>query len=250
MRRSPMRRSPMRLLAARTTVVAVRTTVVAAVSLLVVLTAGRPALAHTEIEIDNPQAGATNVTMTMTAEAESSSAGIASVRVVLPEGMRASDVTLTTGPDGWALAANPDGFTASGAALPARRNAKLVLRLAQLPASATPTVLAFKTLVTYTNGQVDRWIEPPSPQNPNPDHPAPTVSLRPGAAPSPSPSATPSSTPAAASPTATQTATTQPEKKASSGSSTGAWIAVLVVALVVVAGAGGFVLARRRRTRS
>src|SRR6266508_4441167 len=124
-----------------------RAAAVAAVSVVAVLATAAPALAHAEVVIDNPQAGATNVTMTMTAEAESAKAGIVSVRVVLPDGIPPSAVALGTAPTGWTLTQIADGYTVGGTALPVRKNARLSVRIAQLPPTATQ--LVFKTLVTY-----------------------------------------------------------------------------------------------------
>lgn len=39
------------------------------------------------------------------------------------------------------------------------------------------TQIAFKTLQTYSNGDVVRWIDVPRPGQPEPDHPAPMLSL-------------------------------------------------------------------------
>src|SRR5689334_24641694 len=68
-----------------------------------VLVIAGPAAAHTEIEVDNATAGATNVTMSVSAEAESTKAGIASVAVQLPTGIAPDQVSLVSGPAGWAL---------------------------------------------------------------------------------------------------------------------------------------------------
>jgi Domain of unkown function (DUF1775) len=198
--------------------------------------AASPALAHTEAEMDNPQAGATNVTLTMTSEAESEKAGIVSVRVVLPDGIAPSQITLVSAPTGWTLTQGSDGYTVGGPALKVHTDAKQAVRIAQLPATAT--VLVFKTLVTYANGQVDRWIEPPSAANPKPANPAPTVTLRPAAV--VATSEAPAPTTAAAAPTtagATVTAT-----KPGGGSSLPWVISGIVVLIAAVAGA---VLLRR-----
>lgn len=39
------------------------------------------------------------------------------------------------------------------------------------------STLAFKTLQTYSDGKVERWIDLPQPSGPEPDHPAPTVTV-------------------------------------------------------------------------
>jgi hypothetical protein len=203
----------------------------AAVASAVVLAVAGPAWAHTAIDVDNPQAGARNVTMTVTAEAESNSAGIVSVRVQLPPGMPAQWVSLISGPAGWALSPAADGYTVAGPALPVRQDARYVLRLAQLPDTAA--VLTFKTLVTYSDGHVDRWIEEPTAANPSPDHPAPTVSLRPG------PAVPASSTAASAGPVVSPTpaaAGTRPASGRSGAGPVGWWIAaaLLLVAAVTI----------------
>lgn len=215
-----------------------RAVIVAGVALLAVLGIATPALAHTKVVIDNPQAGATNVTMTMTSEAESGKAGIVSVHVVLPEGITPDQVTLVSGPAGWTLTRTQDGYTVAGKALPVHTDAKLVARIAQLPATAT--VLIFKTLVTYSDGKVDRWIELPTASNPNPDQPAPTVSLKPAAVVATTAAATPSSAGAPAT-----TAAAAPTRAAAPGG--GSALPWIIGAVVLAAAVAGFVLVRRRR---
>jgi uncharacterized protein YcnI len=47
--------------------------------------------------------------------------------------------------------------------------------------------LTFKTLQTYSDGSIVRWIDPPAPAGqPEPEHPAPVVTLLPGSADAPS----------------------------------------------------------------
>jgi uncharacterized protein YcnI len=215
-----------------------RTVTVVAVAGLAAFGLATPALAHTAAEIDNPQAGATNVTLTMTSEAESGKAGIVSVQVVLPEGIAPTDVTLTAGPAGWTLTRTADGYSVGGAALPVHKDAKLSVRIAKLPDTATQ--LVFKTLVRYSDGQVDRWIEPPTAANPKPDQPAPVVVLKPAVVPT---SAAPVPTSAAPAPPTAATATAGTAAPASGGAGVLPW---LIGALVLVLAAVGFALYRRR----
>jgi hypothetical protein len=223
----------------------IRTATVAVTAGLALLVLGSPAWAHTEIEIDNPQGGATGVTMTVNAEAESDSAGIASVQMALPAGIAPAQVSLTSGPAGWTLTQGADGFTVAGAALPVHKDAKFVVKLAQLPPAGG--VLVFKTLVTYSNGKVDRWIEEPTPSNPNPPDPAPTVSVRPGAA--VATSAPPSTAPAASPTTGPATPTSATAQPAASGGNGLVWLVVTGV-LVLAALAGTLFALRRRRAGS
>jgi len=160
--------------------IALRLAAVAGLATAALLGVATPALAHTQATIDNPQAGAGNVLLTLNAEAESTTAGIKSLEVTLPGGIQPAQVSLTDGPGGWTFARTTQGFTVSGSALAVGTPAKASLRIAQLPATAQ--VLAFRTLVTYNDGKVDRWIEVPSTAAPDPPDPAPTVSLKPAAA--------------------------------------------------------------------
>jgi hypothetical protein len=160
--------------------IAPRLAAVAGLATAALLAVAAPALAHTQASIDNPQAGAGNVVLTLNAEAESTTAGIKSLDVTLPGGIQPAQVSLTDAPGGWTFTRTAQGFTVAGSTLAVGTPAKTSLRIEQLPATAQ--VLAFKTLVTYGDGKVDRWIEVPSTAAPNPPDPAPTVSLRAAAA--------------------------------------------------------------------
>jgi hypothetical protein len=144
------------------------------------LSIAAPALAHTQATLDNPHAGATNAMLSLNAEAESTTAGIAKLDVTLPGGIAPDQVSLASAPQGWAFARTAQGFTVSGTPLAVGTDAKTSLRIATLPGA--PTLLAFKTLVTYADGKVDRWIEVPTAGQPTPPNPAATVSLEPAGA--------------------------------------------------------------------
>jgi uncharacterized protein YcnI len=53
------------------------------------------------------------------------------------------------------------------------------VRIGELPAGGT---LAFQALQTYSDGQVVRWADPARPGEPEPEHPAPVVTVAPVAA--------------------------------------------------------------------
>lgn len=203
-----------------------------------------PASAHVEVSADKAQAGAADVTVTFSAEAESSSSGIASVRVVLPAGIAPDQVSWVSGPNGWALSPAADGYTVAGPALPTGKAAEYAVKVAKLPAGAT--TLPFKTLVTYGDGHVDRWIEVPAPGAKS-ENPAPQLTLAPaapgtgGGAPA---SAAPAPTTSAAPATPTQTVD-QGAKASDGGSPT--WPIVLGV-VVLIAALGGYLWYSRRRS--
>lgn len=229
----------------------------AAAAAAVVLLAAGPAAAHVEVEAEGARALGENVTIGFEAESESDSAGIAALRIVLPKGIRPADVTYGKGPKGWQFVEEADGYTVKGPALPVGESAAFSVTVRQLPDAKE---LAFKTLQTYGDGRVDRWIELGTGNG----NPAPVLKLRaalPGAksvrpispggrapsaassapasasvAPAPAPAATGS-----ASPGVRGTATESDE-----GLSAGAWAGI---AAAVVAVVGAAVIFGRRRRR-
>ncbi|WP_033327460.1 DUF1775 domain-containing protein [Streptomyces yerevanensis] len=228
-----------------------------AAALTATLTLAAPAAAHAEVEADKPQALAENATLDFVSEAESDTAGFTELRVVLPEGIAPGDVTLDEAPKGWKLKATSDGYTVGGPALKAGVDAEHKIKIRQLPDAKE---LAFKTVETYGDGEVSRWIELPS-GGEEPEQPAPVLKLKaaaPGAKPAdPSPSADPgeSATPSP-NPSATESdvaATgSDTDAKASEedeGSSAGLVIGGVVVALLVLGG-GAWWLVKRRTAAS
>ncbi|MEV0807646.1 DUF1775 domain-containing protein [Micromonospora sp. NPDC050200] len=181
-----------------------RVALAAAAGVAIAVALAAPASAHVEVVADKPQAGARDVTITFTGEAESTSAGIQSERVVLPSGISPQQVRLAKAPTGWKLSGSPDGFTVAGPPLKVGQDAVFAITVAQLPSDATE--LPFKTLETYSDGTVARWIEIPQPGQPEPANPAPVLKLKPAAAAPTGASPTPSSaspTPSSAAPTPT-----------------------------------------------
>jgi uncharacterized protein YcnI len=195
------------------------------------------AYAHVEVEAEPAVGGSANAVVTFSAEAESSTAGIASVRVVLPAGIAPSDVTLAKAPAGWTLTATADGYEVRGRALPKGTDAVHSVTVARLPNVAE---LTFKTLVTYSNGSVDRWIGGKSDESP-----APVLALTLGPEPTPT-TAAPTSAPATTAPASV------PAAPASAASDAGgnAWVwlllgALALVVVVVVVAMAGAILTRR-----
>jgi uncharacterized protein YcnI len=230
---------------------------VAVAAVVVVVAAGAgPAAAHAEVTASDARALAENVTLTFTSEAESGDAGIKQLRVVLPQGIAPDAVALKDAPKGWKLTATDDGYTVGGAVLGVGTNAEHSITVRQLPDA---TSLPFKTIETYGDGEVSRWIEVPS-GGKEVDNPAPVLELKaaaPGAvliAPSPSPSLTPepsvsSSAPAPSTPAAASTAPAVAAVAEDSGSNTGVIIAAVAVVVVLVVGAGVW-WSRRSRSQA
>ena len=225
-----------------------RVAAVAAVAGFAVLGVAGPALAHVEVSADKTTAGAENVTLTFNSEAENDKAGIKSERVVLPAGIEPASVTLVKAPAGWTFTPAADGFTVGGNALKIGVDAVWKVKIAKLPDGQTR--LSFKTLETYGDGSIVRWIEIQEPGQPEPDNPAPLVTLKPGpsAAPTsaaaPSPSAIVTTNPANPSPVA------QLAGDEGSGNSGSTWWIWVIVAVVLIGGGVLLVLRRRNAARS
>ncbi|MEU5096567.1 DUF1775 domain-containing protein [Streptomyces sp. NPDC020996] len=237
-----------------------RLALVGAAALTATLSLAGPAFAHAEVEADKAQALAENVTLTFVSEAESDDAGFRNVRVVLPDGIAPADVTLDEAPKGWKLTVTDDGYSVGGTALKPGVDAEYKIKVKQLPEAEQ---LVFKTIETYSDGEISRWIELPS-GGAEPEQPAPVLKLKaaaPGATPighsptaTPSPTAPATESPAAVSPdTAVSPATayaTAASDAATSDEDGGGSTGVIVggvVAAVVVLGGGAWWLARRRR---
>ncbi|WP_306215278.1 DUF1775 domain-containing protein [Actinoplanes sp. RD1] len=215
-----------------------RITTIGIVAGLGVLALAGPAAAHVEVEADKDTAGATDVTLTFHGEAENSGAGIAGERVVLPEGIAPGDVTLVKAPSGWTFTPTADGFTVGGKALKVGADAEWSVKVTKLPDGETR--LSFKTLETYGDGEVSRWIEIQEPGKDEPDNPAPLVTLKPGAPTSATPSATASPAPSVA-PSSQAVVVAAPDDDEDDGGSTW-WIWVLVAVVM-----GALVATVRRR---
>ncbi|MEV4640079.1 DUF1775 domain-containing protein [Actinoplanes sp. NPDC049548] len=208
-----------------------------------VLALAGPAAAHVEVSADKKQAGASEVTLTFHGEAENDAAGIKSERVVLPKGIAPEAVTLVKAPAGWTFTRTADGFTVAGKALKAGTDAEWKVKIAKLPDGETR--LPFKTLETYGDGEISRWIEVPEDGEAEPENPAPLITLKPGPKPASTAAAPASSAPVASASSVPPVVQADPVSETSDASSTW-WIWVVVGAMVVAGGA--FFLARRRRS--
>jgi Domain of unkown function (DUF1775) len=219
--------------------------VVAGVALGAVALAGS-AFAHVEVSAKPAQALAKDAVISFSAEAESGSAGIASIHVVLPQGIAPADVTYVSGPAGWQLAATADGYTVSGKALGVHKAVDYTIKVSQLPNAKT---LAFKSLVNYSNGDVDRWIELPTSGNPSPDHPAPILKLAAAPSPTSAPATEISPSPSASSPASAVTVSAVSADPAGSAPAS-IWGWAVVAALAAIAAALAITLIRRKSARN
>ncbi|MFC4495182.1 DUF1775 domain-containing protein [Streptomyces ovatisporus] len=215
---------------------------VAAMALVIAATGA--AAAHVEVESEGARALAKNVTVSFDAESESDSAGITKLEVVLPEGIDAKDVTYKEGPDGWKLKPSDEGYTVEGPKVGVGQNASYSISVRQLPDAEE---LAFKTLQSYDDGRVDRWIEVPQEGKAEPETPAPVLKLAPAESGASPESAAPSSSDGAQSPPAEQRAEPAAAKD-EGGLPAAVWFVIAAAVLAALAAAG--VLLMRRGANS
>ncbi|WP_328967476.1 DUF1775 domain-containing protein [Streptomyces sp. NBC_00239] len=238
----------------RTSPRAARVAAAIAIAAALVVAGASTAFAHAEVTASDDRALAENVTLSFSSEAESDSAGIKELRIVLPAGIAPGSVVLKEAPAGWKFTPTPDGYSVGGTALKAGEDAKHSVVVRQLPDEKS---LAFKTVETYGDGKVSRWIEVPT-GGQKVENPAPVLDLKPAApdakpvvpSPSPSPTPTPVQTSAAPTPSSVPSASASVNsaaEKKDEGGSTGLVIGILVA---LALGAGAAVWFKRRSTNT
>lgn len=213
----------------------------------VLLAAGTgTAAAHVHVDAPGAVAGTGPVTLGFSAASEAA-AGITAMRTQLPAGISPADVSLASGPAGWALTPTPGGFQVGGPALPSGQDAEYAVTVATLPAGVTE--LAFPTVQVYADGTEDTWIEPEVPGGPQPELPAPVLAVAPGTAapPPPAPATTPAP-PTEAEPAPLTATTPEPVAAADEGTG-GAWLGAAAAVAGLAAVAAGFWSRRSRAGR-
>ncbi|WP_318209433.1 MULTISPECIES: DUF1775 domain-containing protein [unclassified Streptomyces] len=214
------------------------------------------AFAHVEVEAENPRALAENIELSFNAESESPTAGITKLEVVLPEGIKPSDVAYKSGPAGWQLTPTDRGYAVSGPAVEAGRDAAYKVVIRQLPEAKS---LAFKTLQTYSDGRVDRWIELEESHGDggHSGSPAPVLELGPAApgakpvAPSTTPASPATAAPTSAAPTTPAASDAKAGAKASEAEESSPNTVLMIVGVLVLASVTvGVLWWNRRRGRA
>ncbi|GGW71538.1 DUF1775 domain-containing protein [Streptomyces xantholiticus] len=226
-----------------------RYTALTATATAAVLAAAAPAFAHVEVTAKDARALATDVRLEFMAESESTSAGITKLQVFLPDGMKPADVTYADGPKDWKLTREEKTFTVSGPAVATGKDAEFAVTIRQLPNTKS---LVLKTLQTYSDGRIDRWIErEESTGHGHGNAAAPRLDLKPAAA-GASPSATAKGTPSPSSSATTQapgnTAGPDSDRKDTAAQQDDATSPLMPVALgaLALAAVGGGIWWRRR----
>jgi uncharacterized protein YcnI len=221
---------------------------VAAAAALVL--AAAPAAAHNEWEPQTAAPGSV-VDLRLLVGDEEPDGGTTMVELQFPAPIT---VAALPGVPGWTATpvGGEVGSPASGviwAGGPAAGDIALPIRLGPLPDQ--PGRLQFKTVQTYDNGAVIRWIDDWAQGDPEPPAPGPVLDLVPGGPGSIPATAASSTTTASTTTTAPATATesNQAASQDTDDDSDGNVVPLVVAAVVIVAAAGGtFAFIRARRS--
>ena len=234
----------------------------AAVAAVAIVTSAGAASAHVQVIPDTATQGG-EATFAFQVPNEEETATTTKVEVQLPKDQPLGSVAVKATP-GWtvALAKEPvtppiktdEGevtervSTITWTALPAGaikpgEFEQFVISAGPLPKADS---MQFKTVQTYSDGNLVRWIDPEKADGSEPEHPTPTLKLTPAVAEgtSASPATTPATTGSAAAAKAASTTTsdTSAASQSSVNIALGLAVAALIVALVAA------VLALRRRS--
>jgi uncharacterized protein YcnI len=230
-----------------------RTALVTTLAAAGVLAAASSAFAHVTVHPESYAKGATDGTLTFRVPNEENNAGTTQVQVFFPTDHPLLGVLVTPEP-GWTSTVKTTKLTTpiktddgnitdavsqvtwtKGTIQPGQYQ-DFTVAFGQLPDSTSQ--LVFKTLQTYSDGKVVRWIEEPTAGTAAPANPAPVLQL------------TKASATDGATATATSTASPSPKASASTSDSTarGLGIAGLVVGVLGLL-AAGFALSRNHAAR-
>jgi uncharacterized protein len=213
----------------------------AAVVVGVVLATASPAFAHVEISSDDAAAGKPS-NMTLSVPNEMANAGTVKLDLRFPEGQQLTAVSVqpTTG---WTATPSATGIVWTGGPLTGENEVKFNFT-ATLPSDAK--TLELKALQTYDNGQTVRWIEETPAGGPEPEHPAPVLTI--GASGDEDHHAEAGSDEAAS--TADDHGEAASTNDSEDDSSNTALVVVIIIAVVVIVGGGGTLLFLRSRRAS
>ncbi|MGW0964816.1 DUF1775 domain-containing protein [Streptomyces sp. NPDC002516] len=153
-------------------------TAVALVTAALLLGTAAPAWAHVHVDADHEVApGARNVEMTFHVPNEKASARTVGVRIEAPEGVRGMRAERVAGwtvePAGAGDGARTVGW--SGGAIGGEDGAEFVVHIDRLPTGVSE--LAFVASQRYDDGEVVTWDQRTVAGRPEPEHPAPVLSL-------------------------------------------------------------------------
>ena len=226
-----------------------RVTTLAALTAAALLTAATSAFAHVTVHSPDAVAGATDATITFRVPNEEANAQTTAIQVLFPTDHPLIGVLVKQHP-GWTAdvqttklpspVQTDDGpvndavsqITWTGGTITGDNYDDFDISAGQLPKDVTD--LTFKAIQTYSNHDVVRWIDLPTPGGPEPEHPAPTLHLT---------AAANQDNTAGAGPSVSASAHSTTQSESARGLSIAALIIAVLAALLATAG-----LLRKRRT--
>lgn len=235
-----------------------RVAAVAATAAALVAATALPASAHVTVSPSALPQGAT-AELTFKVPNEESTATTTALQLqiptdhpiaqVLPRDIPGWTITVKTTTLATPLKTDDGTFTSvvseidwTGGHIPVGRYQDFDVSVDPLPSNAGQ--LVFKAVQTYSNGDVVRWIDLTQPGQPDPDHPAPVLTLL--AASSDSAAGSGSNTPAANATTAAAAAQSTSSSSGSDNGTVGIWLGALGLAAGLAALALTLVSRRRR----
>ena len=218
---------------------------------LVVLVCGTGSVAWAHVEFDPSVVPAGEVAhLTLTLENEQSDAGTVKIELVFPKPLTVADVpdsdTWTVTVQGGNIGADATGITWDRSSASPTENPTVKLDLGPIPSGAPQ--LQFKVLQTYSNGEIDRWIQDWPAGQPEPESPGPVLKVT-DLPPTPPTSTTlPSSTAPSATTTTTSSTTTTVATNDKNDDSNAGLIVAIIAAALVIGGTAVWAVRRRRPT--
>jgi hypothetical protein len=183
--------------------------------------------------------------MTLTVPNERDDAATVQLDLRFPEGQTLTNVTAAATP-GWTATVDPNGIVWKGGPLTGENEVALQFT-ATLPAGVDR--LEFRALQTYDNGDIVRWIESTPEGGPEPEHPAPVLTVGAAATP-PDQHEETSDTTAAGNGSAADDHSESAASTSKDDDSDAAPVIIAIVAVVAVLAAGGGTLIYLRRRRA
>jgi uncharacterized protein len=148
------------------------------VAFVIVLATAGVAFGHVTVSpTQAPQGG--NVNFTFSVPNESDTASTVKLQITMPTDPSIASVRAQVKP-GWAISVQKTGSTVTqitwtGGPINPDEFDVFTIAAGPLPKAKT---LTFKAVQTYSDGQVVSWIEPQVKGTPEPEHPAPVVTIK------------------------------------------------------------------------
>ena len=219
---------------------------------LVVLVCGTGSAAWAHVEFaPSPVPVGEVAHLTLTLENEQSNAGTVKIELAFPKPLTVDGIPSVNGwtatVQGGSIGSDATGIVWVRPTASPTENPAVKIDLGPIPSGASQ--LQFKVLQTYSNGEVDRWIQPWPAGQPEPDMPGPVLKVT-DLPPTPPTSVTvPGQTTAPTTTDASSTTTTAAKSADNNDDSNTGLIAAIIAAALVIGGTAVYLVRRRRSSQ-